>query len=1403
MQVSLDTSPTQTPISFTDDSTPILPDDIASVRADKAQFGLKDKVNINPQDYLASIKSGNEKGIRQQAAADLNTQDLLSRNQRITDFVNSKGGQALSPEDMQSLAQQLNVNSPDDVFEKNFSQSYLAKLNIGNPDSVVQNQIDQDTRVTQDYMTREQLYNTYVENAQSALKSESWLGFGVDIAKSMFAPYVYNWSKLHGLPGEGTLHTISDEEFNALKPKVEQLSKDNPQLALSYLEYLKGVSTDKKNLDEVLPALDVAALPGVGLISKLGELNTARRALRTAAEAMSDIDMNRLSAQIAAGATGDLRTAAVEGLANTAIKPVSNITGDALDSVYNVFNTSARNLRVTPGGLGSEIINRVKEQTYGLREAITRTIMNTSQIQRIPAIEASREAMRAITDEAITKYPGIDNRFLDLATIGHDPVTNSFWVEGQLGRESGEFFTSIDEAKAVARKYGLQEDVGQQGNGFYLSFNQPLDETSSVVRDWLLSDVRAQTPVKSPLKTFLGWIRTPEDTLSEFQRRNRAVAIYAQSVYNGFAASEAKYITNLSKGALPFTNKREVWNDWSRAISEVRNSGRFRTPDELKQFYQSSFNRLPSDPEVEAYYATQRLTDMQHVFENLNLYKSQIRRGAEHWAIDTGGLKSGYFAGRRLPPSEGLPHGGQIIIVNPSTGRVSIRSQMSNDLRNRLNDSSWQAVEILDKNAQGIKDLLQNIEDIPSRGFIDSNDIRYVVSPSFENKPLPFFQIGKDIGSFMGESDNLDPITAINRSLSTLIRSTWFDDYKAFSVEHWLQEAKDLLVGGENYEANPYGFFFKGQFKPDVSATDRARMEIARFHIRQLIGQRSKIQSALDEISQRMSDSITARYGPNSILQVGPWAWRHMLDPVKFLRAATFHSTIGLFSIPQLFVQSMTYVSIAGIEGLSRAAPGSLGALLHIYSMFNDENRTMQYLDRMASIFHIPGTSRWRPGEWLEANQELAKTGYMNVGAEHALIDGAYAPKLISNGVAKFLDMGQIPFRLGEKNARLGAWYTAYRRFRDISPTVPLDNSARNDILNRARLLAGDMDRASKSTLQMGVGAFPAQFLGYTLRLAEQFLGQRLTSAEKIRLIATHAAIFGLPVAANLAVPVPPLSDIIKRKAIENGYQVGDNALVDTIQNGLPAALGALVTGEWYNVGDRYGVSGLTNATDSLLGDKNWWNLLGGAAFNFTGSTIQQMGGLYRTAVNLLSGQYQDHPLMLNDILDPLKQISIVNSSVRWLTALNTGVWMSRNENKLSDTDITALKATIMSLTGLSPQSVSDLNAVKNVLDSRKEYQQQVENIFIKEFRRGLREEDNPKQGEVYFRRAFRLLDFFNYPIYDREKVLQLAVKDQDDLVRRFKWQLLEEHVPVGQEQDYNEEYRRFLQQQQDKGGRF
>jgi len=111
-------------------------------------------------------------------------------------------------------------------------------------------------------------------------------------------------------------------------------------------------------------------------------------------------------------------------------------------------------------------------------------------------------------------------------------------------------------------------------------------------------------------------------------------------------------------------------------------------------------------------------------------------------------------------------------------------------------------------------------------------------------------------------------------------------------------------------------------------------------------------------------------------------------------------------------------------------------------------------------------------------------------------------------------DKGSL--ELEKKSVRLGAWYTAYREFREIHPTGAVTNTQRAEILNRADLLTANMSRASNSQLHTGVASLTTQFLTYQLRTTELMLGNRLTTGAKLRMAAVYAGLYGMPGALGL-----------------------------------------------------------------------------------------------------------------------------------------------------------------------------------------------------------------------------------------------------------------------------------------------
>src|SRR6267154_5457847 len=77
---------------------------------------------------------------------------------------------------------------------------------------------------------------------------------------------------------------------------------------------------------------------------------------------------------------------------------------------------------------------------------------------------------------------------------------------------------------------GAQISQEKSGNKYYLSFSKPIDETSDVVRDNLFSS-KTEAP-RSFFKDWLGWGRTPGETLSTQEVANLAVVDYNKSMFD-------------------------------------------------------------------------------------------------------------------------------------------------------------------------------------------------------------------------------------------------------------------------------------------------------------------------------------------------------------------------------------------------------------------------------------------------------------------------------------------------------------------------------------------------------------------------------------------------------------------------------------------------------------------------------------------------------------------------------------------------------------------------------------------------------------------------------------------------------------------------------------------------------
>lgn len=629
----------------------------------------------------------------------------------------------------------------------------------------------------------------------------------------------------------------------------------------------------------------------------------------------------------------------------------------------------------------------------------------------------------------------------------------------------------------------------------------------------------------------------------------------------------------------------------------------------------------------------------------------------------------------------------------------------------------------------------------------------------------------------------VDPITTMNRGLARIAKSNFLDDYKTMSVEHWLKQAEKYLKpsASEIWHA-PFHAFNEADFVKDAPAEIKAALEASRYHTQQLTGTPSTTDALLHSLAQKTYDRLYESFGPKGLIIDPAWMLPKLKDPFGFVRSVVFNMKLGLFNVPQMLVQAGNYANIYGIAGSKYATPGTYAAQLHFWSTVNSRPEIINHLDNLATKMKIPGTSQWKPGEFKEAFEELRKTGFGNVGSEYAILDNPASDKVVSDGVNTFLEWGQYFFKQGEKNAKYGAWYTAYKEFRDKNPIGRLTDADRASILQRADLLNVNMSRASSSAIHQGIWSIPTQFYTYQIRLMELFYGTRLTHLERGRLLATNAALYGVPMAAGLT--GAPVVDYFRNKALENGYVIGDNFASSLIMEGVPSMIGAIASGEgdfrkgtFQDVGNRFGTKGLEFLGGLNRSDKGYLDIAGGAAWSVVKGTYQLSDGLRFAMGSIIQGDREVFPPTWEDAADVFKEISSVNAAFRTLATINYGRWVSKNEAYLADS--TGQQGIFSAVTGLKDSKINDIQTMTNALRSQKDYDTQTEKMFAQEFKRAaLAMKNDKEQGHRYLTRALHILEVLGYPEMRRTELINKVMRDNESILDKVTFDYYVRKVP-------------------------
>lgn len=695
----------------------------------------------------------------------------------------------------------------------------------------------------------------------------------------------------------------------------------------------------------------------------------------------------------------------------------------------------------------------------------------------------------------------------------------------------------------------------------------------------------------------------------------------------------------------------------------------------------------------------------------------------------------------------------------------------------------------LDKNPFSTR--YENFEDTASSPYnLSANSdkkfagTRDTVLPTVEKRGTetnPVFQLKK--------SQLIDPMTTLNRSMANIMRSRMMTDYKTSAVESWIQEFGHITGKSmEDLRSNPVAHFHETpSYVPGANEMMIAAANNARRNILNLLGTESPLAASIRNAQSSVMDKIYEAGGQGALGKLATvkeytpnWLISTISDPAKAMRSIAFHATQGVFNPVQLFLQAQTLTHVIAVAGLKNGLPGMMaGGLMRKLALTEQP----AVVNRMAEIAQKMGFMKKE--EFLESYTHFRKAGLHHVEGEVANLDDVLDPKMFTSTGKSWLDKGVFFFREGERLVRYAAWNTAYREWKAANPLAELTNQARNEILTRSNLFGANMTRASSAAWQQGIMSVPSQFYGYPTRLAEQFLGKRLTAAEKAHAFAVYGAMYGVPAALSTASAIPFYEDM-KTYALEKGYDIHNNFFKAAME-GIPSMMWSVVTGQDTNFAQRYGSNGISAIHDIASGNMSLAKFVLGASGSIVGGMATAFGPLLRSLTDPLRDENERIPLKMDDFQEAASVLSGVNNTMKAAIGYASQRYTAKHGVYVSD--ITSAEAMNMFF-GLTPRRVTDANMMARSMADTKKDQAAWEKVIVEQYNRALEEgaKGNTQAMDDYLRRAKVYFQAGNFQATQAGQILTKSLKGWESKIDQVQMNFIK-NAPKSDKKGREEAY--------------
>lgn len=486
----------------------------ASNTAAKASFGVGGIMGIPYDDFVSSIANGQEPQIRQQAAAKADA-DIAKRKQNLVNQAVTSGANSQL---ISEIIGQPKVTDPKSVFEEYHASKYFQPMwdstredlykniqdsndaiNAGVNNLTYKNYAIQRLQKSMDNFNNQGQGITFtqghVQYNPEAMQTQLSQSFGT--IKNLLSQFYSEWT-LRGGTGDLTKLLGSDLEeerqkaysmpFDQYKQwldgRMDQLDKENPQLALAFGSAIVGQSNYDIGNNDATTIMGIGATAAGGLMAANRIRGAVQSALKAsnATEASVSEALRRASnpgdtavvngrtvknvtpqdvKQTQAAAHGDLGEAAIQSTTQDILAKVQgkeNVAQSEIKSLPALFKSDAFG-PTEPGGtsLGTDIYNRIKEQYLQRGVDFAKGMQTLLRVNRTPAIVVSEDLARAVRTWIKNKYSGMNSYVGDTSGTLQvlDVPSNTYHYNLDILNPNGEYFENEAEAVSLAETAGI------------------------------------------------------------------------------------------------------------------------------------------------------------------------------------------------------------------------------------------------------------------------------------------------------------------------------------------------------------------------------------------------------------------------------------------------------------------------------------------------------------------------------------------------------------------------------------------------------------------------------------------------------------------------------------------------------------------------------------------------------------------------------------------------------------------------------------------------------------------------------------------------------------------------------------------------------------------------------------